>query len=297
MTIDSRVMHQSDTRAQRVRDRRARSTDRLYDRQPPRRKQIRKRPRRRYDVSLPIAVGAEMQLPSMPLLRPGPRWLSGVLLVICIWLAKLLLASGTFRVEPPIITGATLLTPAQVSSIARINGISAFVIDPDQVVSRLREYPEVAQAEVVIRWPNRIEININERRPEVEWLDGGRVWWISSDGIAFLGNGANDGLVQVVSSEPWLQITSDPLAPVVDPNLIHSALALRAQMPELEVLLFDAEKGLGLEDPRGWKAYFGTQGDIALKIQVYKAITENISAQGVAPTLVCVEDESAPYYR
>jgi cell division septal protein FtsQ len=221
---------------------------------------------------------------------------SALLFALTAWALQSVLASGSFHVAEASVNGARLLSPSQVRSLARVDGDSVFLIDPQAVMERLLQEPEVGAAEVALGWPNHVEITIHERIPVVEWDDGDLTWWLSSDGIAFLGRGAFPGQVRVESEEPLLQITPDPLEPVVASSYLEAAVLLKSQLPEIEVLYADRDHGLSFVDPRGWRAYFGSGGDMVAKVRVYQFLVEHIAAEGIHPLLVSVEDPRAPYY-
>jgi hypothetical protein len=206
--------------------------------------------------------------------------------------------SGTFTVERATVPTTSLLTEAQIRSIADVDSRPVFLIDPAAARSRLLAQPEIQSAAVVIRWPNQVELRIDERRPMIEWDDGGQVWWLSADGVAFLKHGDLDNLIRVEAETSSLAIQQDPLAPVIDPETLWAAGALLAQAPEVEVLEYHTEHGYGYTDPvGGWQAYFGAGGDMVLKMQLYRKIAEVLIQRGIDAELVSVEDPSAPYYR
>jgi len=298
MSVASRGILRDRTRAEEVRSRRARQE--IVIEPAPRERKARPpragRPRRRHDVALAAELGAEVRLPSLPRVRLGARVVSGVLLALTAWALQSVLAGQSFRVAEASVNGARMLSVSQIRSLARVDGEAAFMIDPREVVDRLLQEPEVGAVEVSIGWPNQVEITVHERIPVVEWDDGDLTWWLSSDGIAFLGRGAFPGEVRVETEEPLLEVTSDPLEPVVAPSYIEAAVLLKVQLPEIEVLYADREHGLSFLDPHGWRAYFGSDGDMVEKVRAYQFLVEHITAQGVQPLMVSVEDPRAPFY-
>jgi len=248
------------------------------------------------DVALPAERGVEMRLPSLPAIRVGPRIVSGALLALAVWALQSLLGSGSFRVAEAAVNGGRMLTASQVRSLARVDGEVVFLLDPRAAVERLLQEPEVGAAEVSVGWPNEVTITIQERIPVVEWVEGDLTWWLCSEGIAFLGRGAFPGEVRVETEEPLLEITPDPLEPVVAPSYLEAAVLLRSMLPEVEVLHADREHGLAFDDPRGWRAYFGSSGDMVAKVRIYQSLVEHFTAQGIQPLLVSVEDQHAPFY-
>jgi hypothetical protein len=299
MTLNERVLSSVRTRADQVRARRARH-ERVIER-PARERKVKPRrkarPRRRYDLAIPVERGVEVRLPSLPTVRVGIRPLTALLLSVMLWWMGQVLSSPTFHIERPIVRGNTLLSPAQVRSIAQLDDALIFLVDPHAVVDRLAKFPEVLSAQVQLGWPNEIEVQIEERKPVVEWNDAGRVWWLSSDGVAFIPHGFRPDLVRVETDQPTLTISNEPLKPVITPELLQAASEIHAQMPEVGGFRYDRIHGLGFDDPRGWVGYFGTQGDMTLKVRVYRALTEQLSEKMAQATLVSVEDVSAPYFR
>jgi hypothetical protein len=261
---------------------------------PPKR---RKTLRRRYDLALPVELGAEIRLPAIPIIRPGPRMFSAALLLGTIWILTQVLRSPGLITAEASVSGVKLLSPAQVRSIALTAGSPSFLVDPKQVAGRLIAHSEIAAAQVKVRWPNRVEIQVEEREPFVAWNDGGRKWWLSRDGVAFLQHGEWPGLVQVTTEEPTLNITEDPLATAISPDVLVAATALSAQLPEAEALNYDPIRGLSFPDPRGWTAVFGSGGDMLLKVRLYRGIVDDLAQRGISATLISVADPATPFYR
>jgi hypothetical protein len=256
------------------------------------------RPRRVLELAWPSEIGAGLRLPSLPAFRVGARILSATLAVACLWALVSAFRGAEFIVDKAVVPATTLLTEAQIRSIADIDGRPVFLVDAAEVKARLMAQPEIQSADVVVRWPNQVELKIAERRPMIEWDDAGQVWWLSADGVAFLKHGELDNLIRVKAEAPSLNIQRDALAPVISPQQLWAAGALLAQVPEVEGLEYHPDHGYGFIDPvGGWQAYFGNGGDMVLKMQLYRKIAEVLTQRGIAAKMVSVEDPSAPYYR
>jgi hypothetical protein len=298
VSVNERALGPAQTRAERSRLRRVRQASAieaplLRRAKPKRRKTL----RRRYDLALPIELGAEIRLPAIPVVRPGPRLLSGAFLLVTVWiLSQILHAPGLITAEASVL-GNKMMSPAQVRSIALTEGMPSYLVDPEKVAAELRSHAEIAAAQVTVIWPNRVEIRIEEREPYVAWADAGRNWWLSRDGVAFLQHGEWPGLVHVTTQVPVLKITQDPMAEAISPDTLVAATALSAQLPEAESLNYDLVKGLNFDDPRGWTAVFGPGGDMRVKVKLYRAIVDDLTQRGVSPTLISVADPATPYYR
>lgn len=304
MTIAEKAFGFGGSRADRVRARRVRGGHSALRSQPagdpaealrairPRRRGL----RRRYDLVLPVEAKTVVRLPSVPVFRFGPRLLSAVLLVATLLAIQRLVVSPVFHVASVEVIGQRMLSASQIRSIARSEGRPVFLVDPAGAAGRLTAMPEIASARVRVHWPNRVTIQIEERHPLVAWNDGGRTWWVSPDGLAFLEHGEWPGLVKVQADEPVLRIGLDPLQPVIEPELLWAAAALSAQVPEVDVLRFHPEHGLGFKDPQGWTAFFGDGGDMVAKMRLYRTVAAHLLQKSFRPAWVSVEDPAAPYY-
>lgn len=256
-----------------------------------------RRPRRLFDLAIPAEMGAEIRLPSLPSIRGGPRLVSFVLLGVVIFGLLAVKGASGFYVAEAQVVGAKMLTADQVRSIARVDQESVFAVDPRAGVAHFSSIAEVSGVKVKVHWPNRVEIDVTERQPVIAWDDGGRRWWISAEGVAFLNHGDWPDLVTVVSDEPVLNITDDPLSKVVPDKILVAATVLSAQLPKGTSLRYDPVYGLGFDDPKGWTAYFGVDGDMVMKVRLYQALAGQLAEQGIRASLVSVKDPTTPFYR
>jgi len=297
MATDGRLLGRGRRRVGRVQARRERA---VSDLEIPlggsRLKPIRKtRPRRRFDLSLPSHLGAEIRLPALPAVRIGPRLLSFSLLGAVGTALVMLLRAPVMQVGQAEVLDAKIMPADLVRSIAAVDRESIFLVDPPGIVAALEAHPEIASARVRVHWPNQVQITLQERQPVAEWEDDGRTWWISSEGIGYLKHGEWPGVIRIASKKPFLQIQADPLVPVVSGDLLRSAAVLAAQINGLGTLVYHPDHGLGYVDERGWTAYFGTSGDMVMKIRLYEAVAGSLLAQGITASLVSVEDPAVPY--
>ncbi len=300
MTLREQPLEGMRTRADNVRARRAR-IERTVEPAPrrvlkkgPRR---RRAPRRRYDVQLHAQQGAEMQLPALPMVRVGPRLLSAALLLLLAWGLGEFLSAERFLVDSMNVTGNQLLSVAQIQSLVDFVGEGIFSIDPQVVVEALEQHPEIVSAEVRLSMPNEIDVAITERTAALAWNDAGRTWWLSLDGLAFIPHGADEDLVRVETQQPVLSISEQALTPAMAPEVIQNALVLSRELQDVNVLQYDPQYGFGFEDPRGWRVVFGVEGDMAMKVRVYRVLAETIADQGIRVALVNMENQAAPYYK
>jgi hypothetical protein len=93
-----------------------------------------------------------------------------------------------------------------------------------------------------------------------------------------------------------LSFSSDPTQAVISQDILQAAVSLHQQADEVGSLIYDPQYGLGFEDDRGWRVYFGIDGDMAMKMLVYQSLAQEIERRGLRVRFVSVEDQTAPYY-
>lgn len=289
--------------------------------------------RRRVDIAL-STPGAEIRLPSIPLVQFGWRTLSFGLSVILLFLIYHLYSSAAYRVQDPEIHGLGRVSGFTVNSNLNIVGEPIFALSPNALEEQLLEqFPEFTSATVEVGFPNMVVISVTERIPVLTWIQSGSVLLIDEDGWAFPAR--NDGpqnpspvieaaetpLLPVVTTDEALlaefaeekrreeegeepveveqvEPASTPLArPFLSSEMVAGIQSISNQLPLGNSLTYTSQHGLGWVDARGWQVYFGEINDIALKITVYNTIVEKVEYDGIQPEVISVEYVHAPYYR
>ncbi|MGD2059197.1 MAG: FtsQ-type POTRA domain-containing protein [Anaerolineales bacterium] len=300
MTVSENTLGVSQSHAERVRARRLHRTRQVErpKRIKPERSRSRKqgRPRRRYDVALGAERGAEIQVRVIPSGFLGARVFSMGLIVFAILSLLQFTRAERFKVTLPEVEGAQMLSTAQVRSLASIEGQSVFFLDPMQIESRLEEAAEVKNSKVRFQWPNVVSIELEERTPVAAWNDGGRIWWLSDDGIAYIQHGERNDLIQISSDAGTLNLSSDELAPAIDPTVLEGVTELQAQLPAVNNWNYDDDHGLGFVDASGRQVYLGNGSMASQKAKAYLAIADKLDSEQIQATVISVTDHNAPYY-
>jgi cell division septal protein FtsQ len=277
------------------------------------------RVRRRFDISLG-ATGAEVQLPAVPFVRPGWRWLSGTMALALLALLAAMWSYPAFMVEAIEVQGLQRLDAREVHLVLGLGNTPIFVIDP-ALMERdlLLAFPEFSSVEVRIGLPNRVLIRVDERQPALGWRNEQGMVLVDENGVSFPARGlvteagedtADSGKLLPVVSAPNLvmavDVDADPaqtLNPYVGrqlltPDQVSAILTVSSKAPANAVLVYDPDHGIGWQDPAGWVVYFGTEGnDIHAKLGMYAAIVLDLSARNIRPGFISVEFLHAPYYR
>jgi len=283
------------------------------------RMQKRKSPRRRIDVPLNIP-GAEVRLPSIPMVHLGWRAIS--LLMVVMMAASLILIwkAPVFQVNAIEAEGLQRLTAGDLNAVLATFGKSVFSLDPKGLEEALQQaFPELSSASVKVGLPSSVKVVVAEREPVIAWSQDGTEFWLDAEGVSFppRGNPANP-LVRVEGHGdlPILDSDTSPgtaqnmaaeMPSGVSPtfqsikqstNLVSSILVLGTKMPPDTLLVYDSEHGLGWNDPNGWEVFFGAEDeDIDMKLSVYQTLVEHLQSEGIQPALISVEYVHAPYYR
>lgn len=259
---------------------------------------------RRFQTALGVSHSRPQLASLLPDAWSGRQLLS--LIVIILLGAALYFAwtSPTFRVTEPLITGAARIPADQIAGALGINGQPVFVLNTDDLATRLRlNFPELASAEVTIGLPNQVEVRVTERQPIIFWQQGQGYTWIDASGVAFHPHGQADGLILVgaLATPPSGQApTDDPLAPppFIAPDLVKAIQILAPSAPPGSALIYHPTHGLGWNDNQGWQVFFGSDAqDIALKLQVYQSLVISLTQRNIYPAFISIEHADAPYYR
>ncbi len=278
--------------------------------------------RRKYYVALD-ASGAELSMPAIPMIRPGWRLISGILVVGMVMLVFLLNNAPLFQVRSPRVDGLQRLSLPDVEAVLDLNGKSIVSVDPVALKADLmKAFPELSAVSISVSMPAGVRIAVRERQPVLAWKVKDSVTWIDGEGAMFGPRGDAGALLTVASSEnpPLAALfvpSSDPsatpattpqpggAAAVVDPamqrvdvNVINAAAILATQMPKDSSMVYDKLNGLGWTDARGWQVYFGLNLDnITEKLTLYQAIVDQLTQKNIKPAVISVENVHAPFYR
>lgn len=282
------------------------------------------RPRRQMYYSLG-ATGAEVRLPAMPVIKPGWRLLSGLLVVLFSLGIFAMLTSTMFVVEKVDIAGLQRLNPADLEAALAIQNLSIIEIDPALLTEQIAAaYPELTDIQVNVTFPAAVGISAHERQPKINWKVGDHSFWIDSEGVVIPARGepAEELIgIQADSRPPLVALPApteeevaakDDTKPqkdtpaseeeiwgrVVDSTILQAAEQLRPYIPAESNLVYNIGSGLGWKDPRGWKVFVGnTLDNIELKLAEYQAVVDTLNQRGIIPTMISVEHLHAPFYR
>jgi cell division protein FtsQ len=92
-----------------------------------------------------------------------------------------------FGIQPPLLSGLTLLTPEDIHTLIGLKSNSALpFFDIEQARLALLKNPWIAQASLKKLFPNQLQIEIAERKPAALWQRDRRLAVIAADGTVLL---------------------------------------------------------------------------------------------------------------
>jgi hypothetical protein len=247
--------------------------------------------------SIPLEQpGVEVQLP-VRTLSFSPRSLAAILAVLACAGLLFALTSPMFQMKDLQVRGLQHLNPDGVAAAADVQGGNLFLLSPADMAGRiLDKIPAVRGVSVSVGTDGTVVIDVREREPILLWVQDGTSYWVDADGVFFPALGERSDLIRLEEREKGVEITFDGAADI-DPAWIVQALELTVALPSGTQLLFDLRHGMGMMDPGGWMVYFGKNGDVDGKLDVYRRLMESLGARGIRPGLVSVEHLGQPYYR
>lgn len=259
---------------------------------------------RRVDVPLGVP-GAEIRLPSLPRIQAGWRLLSAILSLALFAFLYLLWTAPVFRITTVNIQGLQRISAKEVSIELDIQDHPIFTVDPQTLRKQLiTQFPEFRHVEVSLHFPNKVTIQVEERKPIFVWKQDDRTLLVDAEGVAFPLRNENATLPKLVieaSNVPTpvpSELQNEQPESMLPIELVSGILSISALVPEGAVLFYDGERGLGWRDPRGWTVYVGASKDLGLKMRIYELIVKKIiKKEEQKPVLISIEYVHAPYYR
>lgn len=270
--------------------------------------------RRRYDIAMSAPYGRSassrgrgIEIPAihLPKLSYGPRWISFFFLAACLGLIYGMYTSDAYAINQITVTGNQRIQVEELQAALGVWNEPSFTINPAQIeYNLLASYPELVSVKVQVGLPAEVIVDLRERVPVLSWQHAGQVTWVDAYGYAFPPRGSAEGLAVVEAlGAPPLPANFDATQTIgarafMSAEMASAITALSPTMPEGASLVYDPEYGLGWQDPLGWQAYFGHDGeDMPVKLNVYLSMVNYLMNRNLQPALISVEYPSAPFYR
>lgn len=262
-----------------------------------------KKPRRRSEVRLGAqtinfqTAAARASLPSAPVIRfrrINPAKLAGLLLLAALgWVFYSLFTTPSFFVYGAEMKGNQALSAREIYAASGIDSQSVFWLNPAQIAAQIASHPNIKSAAVSVALPNRVTIQVVERRPSVLWQTGEAVWWVDEEGTV---------VPPRADVEDMLKIIDDDMQPVeagsgIDSSIISGAQALRLLAPDVSVIRHTRAQGLIVATPEGWPVFLGDGSQIRAKLVVLGALLPDLRNEENPPLYIDLRDPLRPVYK
>ncbi|MCJ7626463.1 MAG: FtsQ-type POTRA domain-containing protein [Anaerolineaceae bacterium] len=281
----------------------------------------------RRKITLPLKTpGTEIVMPGLPIIKPGWRILSGLLVIVLAVFLLLVNSLSNFKTGNITITGLQRLNATDIANVLKIYEKPIFMIDPQVIRFEIEEaFNELTDVSVEVIPPGTVAINVRERQPVLAWHYDNLILWIDNEGVIFSPKGEAGYLFTIYAQEgpPKMAIVEDftkedPLLNsndahsagpdiknrisgkgLVNPDFILSAIKLGERLPAGTVLSYTKKDGFGWhDDQNNWNVYVGFELDnLEQKMLVYENIVHMVLDKDIHPNMISVAFVHAPFFR
>ena len=178
------------------------------------------------------------------------------------------------------IGGSQRISSQEIFAASQVEGHSIMLIRPADVAQRVAVVPGISSADVHVRLPNQVLIDVREQLPLVAWQGITTTVWLSADGSE----------VPQAGAPPALHLTDLTGAPLGESR--PSWEAILPQLSEFQRTLGDQTElsygkfeGLYFRTPEGWTVWLGNDGILA-KLALLEAARREITARGERPSVI-----------
>jgi cell division septal protein FtsQ len=213
--------------------------------------------------------------------------LLGVLTVVTVYL----FASYDFYVFDISVEGNEAVSSEEILEASGVEGYSIFFIDPQKVAKAVVALPDVAEAEVRCRLPNRLSIKVRERQAYLIWLSGEESYYLD-----------REGFVLSPRHQTSLSLTLKDLGggslragDRINPQILEAANIYSSLLPQVKSFDYSQTYGLSFTTEEGEKVRLGTGENAHFKVALLHALKEQLKEKGIKAVVIDLRFDT-PYY-
>jgi len=217
--------------------------------------------------------------------------LSLSLLLVLTVITVYLFASYDFYVFDISVEGNEAVSSEEIWEASGVEGYSIFFIDPQKVVTMVTSLPDVAEAEVRCRLPNRLSIKVRERQAYLIWLSGEESYYLD-----------REGFVLSPRHQTSLSLTLKDLGggslragDRINPQILEAANIYSSLLPQVKSFDYSQAYGLAFTTEEGEKVRLGTGEDAQAKIALLYTLKEQLKEKGIKAVVIDLRFDT-PYY-
>jgi cell division protein FtsQ len=193
----------------------------------------------------------------------------------------LTLEQFTVTAHNVLVRGNQRASTDEIYAASALEGTNVFRVQADSTAERIADVPGIASAQIHLRLPARVIIDVEELLPLAIVQTITETLWVGADGTG----------IQQVGEPPRITLVEDSGAVrdargALIPEIIEGLEAIRTQRPELTEIHYGALEGLYLRAPEGYTIYLGTGGAMARKLALLEATQQQIAERGLQPQVV-----------
>ncbi len=174
-----------------------------------------------------------------------------------------------------LIGGAQRIPPELIYEHSHVGGRNILVIETSDVVSQVRSIPGIADADVHLRLPNQVIIDVEEHAPLVAWEGVTTTVWLAADGSQVPQAGSLPPIRLVDVSEGRLEHDVSLRSLVLE-----NMASLHVLRPELSEFHYGREQGLYYRAAQGWEVWMGETGPLDSKLALVEAAGRDLMQRG-----------------
>lgn len=127
------------------------------------------------------------------------RWISLGILAACVYTLFLIGQNDSFYLNYIPVEGTGSIPPTEIVERSGLAGKHIFAADPQGAADAIAAMDGVESADVLLRWPNEISIQVREDSPLALWLLNDQMYWVLESGKLIPSRTETVGLLQIVS--------------------------------------------------------------------------------------------------
>lgn len=216
-----------------------------------------------------------------------------LLLFISIWLVYKLFTTPMFFVYGAQIQGNTAVSKQEIYQVSQIHLQSIFWLSPSEIESHIMALPNIKSAQVTLRLPAQVVIEVTERTPELLWQSGATTWWVDQEGTIVPPKGDTQGMLRIVDADQQAM----EVGYQIDLTIIKGAQILQLLVPGLSQIQHSREHGLTVATAQGWPVYLGDGSEMKQKLVSLTAVIAHILETQITPLYIDMRDPLRPVYK
>jgi len=178
------------------------------------------------------------------------------------------------------IGGNQRISAQEIFAASQVEGHNIMLVRPADVVQRVTALPGIAAADVHVRLPNQVLIDVRERLPLVAWQGITTTLWLSAEGAE----------VPQAGVPPMLNLSDKSGVPLGEGRptwqaILPQLVDFQRILPEQTDLSYGKFEGLYFRTPEGWTVWLGNDA-IAAKLALLEAARSEITARGARPSVI-----------